>query len=116
MRPVVRRGANITVPLLVAIGVATAAWAATMVTAARRPAALKTFEAQSSEVALRCSVTPIRPMRNYSFRFSAGYEVLLPMRRFTGSGHGVAMLARVTPEGGQPVYLASRVRFPNIPP
>jgi hypothetical protein len=39
------------------------------------------------------------------------------MNQYSGSGHGWAMLTRITPEGGgqKPVYLASRTRLPSIP-
>jgi hypothetical protein len=75
------------------------------------------FEPEPGETALRCDVTPSRPMLNYSFRFQAGYRVNVPANQFPGTGHSWTVLTRVTPqvEGAAPVYLVAAQRLPEIP-
>ena len=72
---------------------------------------------QPAEPVLRCEVSPIKPSLNYSFRYQAGYMVMLPMNQYIGSGHGWTTLTRITPEGGAhlPVYLISRISLPQVP-
>jgi hypothetical protein len=88
-----------------------------MVDPASIPNAVAKFEEQPGEQPLRCDVTPIRPLLNFSFRYQAGYVVRVPMNQYFGPGHGWAMLARITPEGGvpKPVYLLTNINLPNIP-
>jgi hypothetical protein len=104
-------------PLAIALLLASACAAQAIVDSARFGSVLKRFEPQPGEIPLRCAVTPIKPALNFAFRFQAGYVVRVPMDQYSGSGHGWAMLTRITPEGGgqHPVYLASRVRLPPIP-
>ena len=82
---------------------------------ARMPPRLRSLEAQPGETPLRCEVDPIRPRLDFSFRFQTGYTVRVPMSQFSGKGHSWGVVMRVTPEGGQPVYLGSRTRLPEIP-
>ena len=104
-------------PFAIALLLASACAAQVIVDPARFGSIVKALERQASEKPLRCEVTPIKPSLNFSFRFQAGYVVRVPMNQYSGSGHGWAMLTRITPEGGgqQPVYLAGRVRLPPIP-
>lgn len=78
---------------------------------------VKRFDAQPGERPLECSVTPIQPSLNFSFRFQSGYVVRIPMRQYFGSGHAWLIAVRVTPEGGggQPVYFAYKVTLPDVP-
>lgn len=71
----------------------------------------------TGEPALGCEVSAIRPTLNFSFRHQAGYVVTVRMSQYRGSGHRWAMLARITPEGGdtKPVYLISRLALPDVP-
>jgi hypothetical protein len=39
----------------------------------------------------------------------------VPMNQYSGPGHRWAMLIRVTPESGDPVYLMSGIRLPDVP-
>jgi hypothetical protein len=73
--------------------------------------------AQAGEQALRCEVSPIKPLLNFSFRYQAGYVVAVPMNQYFGSGHQWRMLTRITPEGGdrKPVYLGARIPLPPVP-
>ena len=68
------------------------------------------------ERALACDVSVIKPSLNYSFRFQAGYSVSVPMSLYEGSGHALAILLSVTPDGGgKPVYLGNHMLLPAIP-
>ena len=73
--------------------------------------------AQAGEQALRCQVSAMKPVLNYSFRYQAGYMVTVPMNQYLGSGHGWTVLTRITPAGGdsKPVYLLSRIPLPQVP-
>ena len=64
---------------------------------------------------LRCEVTPFKPRMDFGFRFQAGYVIRVPMQQYEGEGHGWAVYARVTPEGGKPTYLLSVQKLPKIP-
>ena len=65
---------------------------------------------------LRCDVTPLKPLLNFSFRFQAGYAVSVPMNQMQGAGHTLAILARITPDGSQqPVYIGNHMRLPAVP-
>src|ERR1039458_10030078 len=86
------------------------------------PNRLRGFIAQmdagrAGEQALRCQVTIIKPSLNFSFRYQSGYMATVPMHQFSGSGHGWAMLTRITPEGGarKPVYLVTQIALPPVP-
>src|ERR1700688_4850318 len=84
------------------------------------PARVKSFlpllDPAPNDRPLRCDVTPLKPSLNYSFRFQAGYTVSLPMNQYRGSGHSLAILVGITPEGSQqPVYLGNQLRLPDVP-
>src|SRR5215475_14017206 len=83
----------------------------------RLGSALKDFESHKDHT-LACEVTPLRPVLNFSFRFQAGYIFRTPAGQFTGKGHRLATIIRITPEesGTKPSYLAARYRLPEIPP
>ena len=72
---------------------------------------------RAGEQALRCQVSTIKPSLNFSFRYQSGYMATVPMNQFSGSGHGWAMLTRITPEGGtrKPVYLMTQIALPPVP-
>ena len=72
---------------------------------------------RAGEQALRCQVSIIKPSLNFSFRYQSGYMATVPMSQFSGSGHGWAMLTRITPRGGtrQPVYLMTQIALPTVP-
>jgi hypothetical protein len=75
------------------------------------------FEPKPGEVALRCDVTPTRPMLDYGFRFQTGYRVSMPAAQFEGKGHVLSVLTRVTPraEGATAFHLLTRQNLPAIP-
>jgi hypothetical protein len=72
---------------------------------------------RAGERALRCQVSTIKPSLNFSFRYQSGYMATVPMNQFSGSGHGWAMLTRITPQGGtrKPVYLMTQIALPPVP-
>lgn len=104
-----------TLPL--AILLPAAAWAQSIVDPGAIPFVMSRFEQRGDDRELACSVVPIGPILNFSFRIQAGYIVQVPMRQFFGPGHMWLILTRVTPEGGdgKPVLLASRTYLPDIP-
>ena len=95
--------------------VSIAAWGQVLVSPDRTAKIAGYFEAQQDDKLLRCEVRPIPPHLNFSFRFQAGYVVRVPLNQYPGAGHSWTILTRIVPEGGQPVYLASRMRLPTIP-
>jgi len=64
---------------------------------------------------LTCDVTPAKPTVHFSLRLEAGYIYEVPMKQYRGNGHGWAVLTRVTPENGSPVYLADGFQLPPVP-
>jgi hypothetical protein len=80
------------------------------------PPGFASFDRAAGEKKISCEVVPIRPVLDFNFRFQSGYVLRIPMGQYTGSGHRWTSIARVTPEGGTPVYLAGRVTLPDIPP
>src|SRR6266568_4633624 len=84
-----------------------AANAQILVDPAKLPATFKTFERQPGEPSVQCEVTPLKPALNFGFRFQAGYVVHLPLSQYPGPRHRLALLSRITPQGGGhgPVYL-----------
>ena len=56
----------------------------------RVPKEWRDFRAQGDERRFDCSVSPIKPRLNYSFRFQTGYVVQVPMRQYVGKAHWIA--------------------------
>jgi hypothetical protein len=63
----------------------------------------------------RCDVKPLAPALNFGLRFQAGYVLGFPLKQFTGSGHRLSVLLRVTPEGKTPVFLKDSMALPKVP-
>jgi hypothetical protein len=86
-----------------------------VIDASRVPKEWRDFRAQGDERRFDCSVSPIKPRLNYSFRFQTGYVVQVPMRQYVGKAHWIATLFRVTPENSErsPVYFLMRLRLPE---
>ena len=62
---------------------------------------------------LRCDVTPLAPVLDFSLRFEAAYTVRVPLAQFDGPGHKLSVLVRVRSDaGGRPLYLAIQVPVP----
>jgi len=98
--------------LLVAVGCAAAQ---IVIPQSRIPRSLQSFTLVPGEKTLQCEVSPLHPALNFGFRFQAGYLVRVPMSQYEGPRHYWAMLLRITPEGGSPTYLGSRMRLPDVP-
>jgi hypothetical protein len=90
-------------------------WAQSVIDPARLPTSVRELAAQPGDQPLRCEVTPLRPSLDFNFRFQTGYSVGVPMMQYFGPGHGWVMVTRVTPENRTPVWLAARVRLPDVP-
>ena len=92
-----------------------AAGAQSVVNIDRMSPAMRNFEWRPDDQPLACSVSAIKPALNFGFRFQAGYIVSVPMNQYRGTGHRWTVLLRITPESGNPVYLLSRYRLPEVP-
>ncbi|HWC98698.1 MAG TPA: hypothetical protein VG456_18185 [Candidatus Sulfopaludibacter sp.] len=94
-----------------------AALAQNVINPAHLPPRLQAMEGSFEEKILDCTVTPIHPQLNFSFRIQAGYMVRVPMGQYRGSGHSWISLMRITPHegGGKPVFLGVRTRLPDVP-
>jgi hypothetical protein len=104
--------------LILALAAGTMAPAQSIVNPNRLRGFIAQLEAgRADEQALRCQVTIIKPSLNFSFRYQSGYMATVPMNQFSGSGHGWAMLTRITPQGGtrKPVYLMTQIGLPPVP-
>ncbi len=98
--------------LLLALGAL--ASAQSLVAPEQMAAALRAFDV-SSAPPLRCQFNSVRPALNFGFRFQTGYTIDLPLAQLQGPGHALKTLLRVTPDGREPVYLASDANLPEIP-
>lgn len=101
---------------LTALLLSAAAFGQVALNPARISPSLRNMEKAPGENPLVCAVKPIAPVLDFGFRFEAGYILRVPMRQYSGKGHGWAVLMRIIPDvGGAPVYLASRYPLPEIP-
>jgi hypothetical protein len=85
------------------------------------PAAVPIAPAQaprnSAEHPLACQARPIRPILTFGLRLQAGYIFQFPLGAYSGAGHSLTVLTRITAEGAaQPVYLIDRLRLPADSP
>jgi len=101
--------------VLAAFALACAASGQSLLERSKIPGVLKFFEPSPSDKKLQCEVKPVRPRLNFAFRLQAGYVVRVPMKQYFGPKHYWVLMSKVTPEGGEPVYLANGIRLPNIP-
>ncbi len=65
--------------------------------------------------ALKCSIRPIEPFLDFSFRFDAGYVAACPVKEFGGKRGMLIAYTRIVPDGSAPVVLARTYRLPEIP-
>jgi hypothetical protein len=104
------------VGLLIFLIAATGLRAQYLIDPSRARRIVRLLEPQPGEQTLRCDVTEMRPVLNFSFRFQAGYLVRVPMEQYFGPGHRWGVVTRITPEeGGQPVYFGNNFRLPDVP-
>ena len=64
---------------------------------------------------LNCHVTPTPPELDFALRFHSGYVIDLPLSQFRGANHRARIFLNVTPAGGSPAHLVSRIFFPDMP-
>jgi hypothetical protein len=101
--------------LIAALMAASGVWAQSVIDPSRLPSRLLDLAPQAGDQLLHCDITQLKPALDMSFRFQTGYDIRVPMQQYLGEGHGWAILTRVTPENGSPVWLAARVRLPDVP-
>jgi hypothetical protein len=101
--------------LIASLLVAPCLWAQTLIDPTRLPSSVRELAPQPGDQPLRCEVTPMKPSLDFSFRFQTGYSIGVPMAQYFGPGHGWLIVTRVTPQNGTPVWLAARVRLPEVP-
>jgi hypothetical protein len=101
--------------LIAGLVLAPGMWAQSVVDPARLPTSVRELAPHPGDQLLRCEVTPMKPSLDFNFRFQTGYSVGVPMMQYFGPGHGWVIVTRVTPENGMPVWLAARVRLPDVP-
>jgi hypothetical protein len=73
------------------------------------------FERVPEEKQVPCRVRKFNPRLNFSFEFQSGYYVYLRAKDFAAEKQRIAILVKVTPEGGKPAYLYSALELPNVP-
>lgn len=101
--------------LIAGLMIAPCLLAQSLIDPTRLPSTLHELEQRPGEQLLRCEVTPMRPGLDFNFRFQTGYSVAVPMQQYFGPGHTWAIITRVTAENRTPVWLAARVRLPEVP-
>lgn len=62
-----------------------------------------------------CNVEAIRPALNLASRLQTGYLLRVPLDAYSGPGHSLTAVVRVTPNGGVPSYLTDRLLLPAGP-
>jgi hypothetical protein len=89
--------------------------AQSLVDAQHLDAARKAFNPTESAQPLQCEIKPVQPALDFSLRLQAGYKISIPLNQFHGAGHGWSVLLRVTPTGGEPVYLVTTSHLRDVP-
>lgn len=74
------------------------------------------FLSRAKAERLDCSIEPIHPFLDFSFRYEAGYVVSCPIRNFEGRSMKLRSFIKITPESGAPVTLGRADLIPAIPP
>jgi hypothetical protein len=93
-----------------------AALAQTAIDPARYPWLVRSLDGQADETPFVCGVTAIPPSLNFSFRFSAGYVVRVPLGQFRGPGHHWDTIIEISSvDGGNPVYFGRRISLTEVP-
>jgi hypothetical protein len=91
-----------------------AAPAQTIVTPQDIPGVEKQIAPHDREKVLRCDVEPIKAELNFGLRFQTGYVLRVPLVQYSGAGHKWQIDLKVTPEGGDAIYLMDRLEFPGL--
>jgi hypothetical protein len=96
---------------------ASSAFGQVVIDRSRVPREWQDFRPLKDEAKLQCSVSPVKPGLNYSFRFQTGYVVRVPLRQYEGAAQRLFTFFRVTPENSErePVYFVSSAQIPEAP-
>src|SRR5665213_4289375 len=80
------------------------------------PAAVSAFAGSQNHDPLSCSVQPVKPLRNFGFRFQTGYILEASLDTYVGDRHHWYIVFRVTPQGSahQPVYFYDSIDLPAL--
>jgi hypothetical protein len=73
------------------------------------------FDTATAAPKLRCEVHPVQPALNFAFRYPTGYTAEVPLSQFRGGKHRLTTYIRVTPDGQNPLYMASVDALPVEP-
>jgi hypothetical protein len=98
-----------------ALAICPGASAQSLIEAERIAEVRQAFASPDTAARLRCSFAPERPSLHYDLEFHTGYSIGFPLGQLAGSEHEVSVLLRVTPEGGDPVYLGRTEGLPKVP-
>jgi hypothetical protein len=98
-----------------ALAICGGAPAQSLIEAGRIAEVRQAFASPDTSARLHCSFTPERPALHYDLQFHTGYSIGIPLGQFSGSGREVTVLLRVTPEGGDSVYLGRTEGLPKVP-
>src|ERR1041385_5699471 len=80
----------------IALVVCVLAHGQSLVNPARLNPSTANFDPVPNEQRIKCDVTPLRPLLNFSFRFQSGYRVQIPLSPYAGGTHNFSQLLRVT--------------------
>jgi hypothetical protein len=72
------------------------------------------LDAQQPRDDLPCTVTALKPVLGFDFRFHSGYEASVPLVALAGPGNRLVILFRVTADEAEPVYFTQRIAVPQI--
>jgi hypothetical protein len=100
---------------VISLALCSAGQAQTFVDPEHLEAAKKAFNSTAAAGTLQCDVKPIPPALDFRLHLQAGYKISIPLNQFHGTGHGWSVLLRVTPAGGEPVYLSTTSHLPVVP-
>lgn len=101
--------------IIAVLAIAPGVWAQTAIDGARLTPHLREMGPQPEDRPLHCDVKPMYPALDFGFRFETGFNIAVPMQQYFGPGHVWAVLTKVTPENGEPVWLTVGVRLPDVP-
>jgi hypothetical protein len=78
-----------------------------------RASDLAILAAEEARKDLPCTVTPVKPVLGFDFRFRAGYEVTVPLKELADQAGRLVMVFQVV-HPDQPFYLWQRLSVPQI--
>jgi hypothetical protein len=85
----------------------------TLVNEVEVPAIAPYFRPAAGEKQLSCRLFHHTPSLNYSFRFSSGYNLELPLKEWASTDRGVLVVWRVNPAVGKAAYFMDTLKVPE---